>query len=293
MAKKTTERGASRRIAASSMSACAGAFALLMPASAADTIPNFAPDSNIAWVAFAQDFAAPPSGPGPIVGDPAHKPKPGQPAFRVADLSNPILQPWSREELRKANERALSGKPAYTPKERCWPNGVPGFDTYPVHPVYFQQTPKEVLMIWAEDHQVRHIYMNVPHSAHVTPSWFGESVGHYENGDTLVVDTTGLNTRTFIDNFRTPHTEKLHVVERFHMIDGGKTLEANIHVEDPGAFTTPWNAVQHYHRIHASGDMVDPRVSKGPLEEVVCAENNGDFFSEGLDPIPTALTPDF
>ena len=102
MTKKTTERGASRRIAVSSMIACAGAFALLMPASAADTIPNFAPDSNIAWVAFAQDFAAPPSGPGPILGDPAHKPRPGRPAFRVADLSNPILQPWSREELRKA-----------------------------------------------------------------------------------------------------------------------------------------------------------------------------------------------
>jgi hypothetical protein len=169
---------------------------------------------------------------------------------------------------------------------------VPGFDTYPVHPVYFLQTPKEVLLIWAEDHQVRHVYMNVPHLANVAPSWFGESVGHYEN-DTLVVDTIGLNTRTFVDNFRTPHTDKLHVVERFHMIDGGKALEAQIHVEDVGAFTTPWDAIQRYHRIHASGDMEDPRVSKGPLEEVVCAENNGDVFNEGLDPIPTALTPDF
>jgi hypothetical protein len=292
MAKTSSGSSACRRIAAPSIMACAVAVAGLMPASAADTIPNFAPDSNIAWIAFGQDFMAPPSGPGPVVGDPAHKPKPGQPAFRVADLSNPILQPWTREELRKANERALSGKPAYTPKERCWPNGVPGFDTYPVHPVYFLQTPKEVLLIWAEDHQVRHIYMNVPHSAYVTPSWFGESVGHYEN-DALVVDTIGLNTRTFVDNFRTPHTDKLHVVERFHMIDGGKALEAQIHVEDIGAFTTPWEAIQRYHRIHASGDMVDPRVSKGPLEEVVCAENNGDVFNEGLDPIPTALRPDF
>jgi hypothetical protein len=282
----------SGRVFEISLAAGAGMLASLIPAAAADTTPNFSPDSSIAWVAFSQDFAAPPSGAGPVVGDPAHRPKPGQPAFRVADLSNPILQPWTREALRKANERALSGKAAYTPKERCWPNGVPAFDTYPVHPIYFLQTPKEVLMIWDEDMQVRHVYMNVPHSRNVSPSWFGESVGWYE-GDTLVVDTIGLNTRTLVDNFRTPHTDKLHVVERFHIVDGGKTLQVDIHVEDPGAFTMPWDAVQHYHRIHGSGDPVDPRVSKGALEENICAENNGDFFGEGLDPIPTALKSDF
>jgi hypothetical protein len=292
MGTKSSEYGTSGRIVGILMAAGAGTLASLAPLTAADTNPNFAPNSSIAWVASGQEFAAPPSGPGPVAFDPAHRPVPGRPAFRVADLSNPILQPWTREALRKANERALSGKAAYTPKERCWPNGVPGFDTYPVHPVYFLQTPKEVLMIWAEDMQVRRVYMNVPHSPHVSPSWFGESVGRYE-GDTLVIDTVGLNARTLIDNFRTPHTDSLHVVERFHIVDGGKTLEADIHVEDPGAFTMPWDAVQHYHRIHASGDPVDPRVSKDALEENICAENNGDFFGEGLDPIPTALKSDF
>jgi hypothetical protein len=271
--------------------AAACCIAVACPA-VADTTPNFAPNSSIAWVAANQDFIAPPRGPGPIVGDPAHKPTPGQPAFRVADLSNPILQPWTREVLDKANLRALSGKAAYTPKQRCWPNGVPAFDIYPVMPIYFVQTPREVLMIWSEDHMVRHIYMNAPHSDRVTPSWFGESVGRYE-GDTLVVDTIGLNSRTFVDNFRTPHTDKLHVTERFRMIDGGKTMEIKIHVEDPGAFTMPWDALQYFHRIHGKGDKVDPRTPSGPLEEQVCAENNGDIFNEGLDPIPTALTRDF
>jgi len=55
------------------------------------------------------------------------------------------------------------------------------------------------------DQQIRHIYMNVPHSKNLKPSWYGESVGHYE-GDTLVVDTIGLNDKTFVDNYRTPHT---------------------------------------------------------------------------------------
>ena len=284
------------QIAAYSAAAAIGCtVAALWPAAAAEhaSVPDFAPDSSTGWIAVGQEFIPPPSGPGPVTADPAHKAKPGgQPIFRVADLSNPILQPWAREELRKANARALSGKAAYTPKERCWPIGVPGFLLYPVFPVYFLQTPKEVVMIWAEDHQVRHVYLNQQHSARPAPSWFGESVGRYD-GDTLVVDTVGMNERTFVDNYRTPHTDKLHVTERFRTIDGGKTMEVKVHVEDPGAFTTPWDAIQRYRRIDAGGDKTDPRVPRGPLEEMACAENNGDRFNEGLDPIPQADKPDF
>jgi hypothetical protein len=254
--------------------------------------PNFSSSSDVGWIAADQVYLPPESGYGPVMADPAYLPKPGQDAFRVADLSNPILLPWAREELRKANERVLSGKPAYTPKERCWPIGVPGFVLYPVFPTYFIQTPKEVVMIWAEDHQVRRIYLNQTHSSSITPSWFGESVGRYE-GDTLVVDTIGLNTRTFIDSYRTPHTDKLHVVERFRVIDGGRTMEVRLHVEDSGTFTTPWDAIQRYRRVDSSGDATDPRVPRKGLEEMVCAENNGDILNEGLEPIPTSDKPDF
>ena len=264
----------------------------LCPASAADPVPNFAPDSTTGWIAAGQEFLPPASGPGPVTFDPARRPVPGRPTFRVADLSNPILQPWVRDELQKANARALSGRAAYTPKERCWPIGVPGFVLYPVFPTYFIQTPEKVVMIWAEDHQVRRIYLNQQHPARVTPSWFGESIGRYE-GDTLVVDTIGLNTRTFVDNFRTPHTAQLHVVERFRMVDGGRTMEVQVHVEDPGAFTTPWNAIQRYRRIDANHTEDDSRVPRGPLEEAVCAENNGDILNEGIEPIPQSTTPDF
>ena len=141
--------------------------------------------------------------------------------------------------------------------------------------------------MWAEDHQVRHIYMNVPHSNYIAPSWFGESVGHYE-GDTLVVDTVGLNTRTFVDSFLTPHTDKLHVVERFRIIDGGKTMEVQVHVEDPGAFTMPWNAIQRYRRVDGEHKANDVRQMGGPMEKMACSENN-----RGIGPIPTAATADF
>ncbi len=106
-------------------------------------------------------------------------------------------------------------------------------------------------------------------------------VGHYE-GDTLVVDTIGINDKTYIDNFRTPHTEKLHIVERFRMIDDGNMLEANIRIEDPGAFTMPWNALQRWRRVQ-----------QGPMYERACAENPFDLHIQDTEPVPHADTPDF
>ena len=262
----------------------------LWPALGAETakVPSFAPDSQTGWQLMDDDFIPPPSGPSPVASDPAHPyvsfyrfPRNPHPTFRVADLTNPILQPWTRERLRKVNERSLSGQIVSIPKERCWPVGVPAFLLLPATPVYFLQTPKEVTMIWMQDHQVRRVYLDVPHSANPKPSWFGESVGRYE-GDTLVVDTIGLNDRTYVDNYQTPHTEQLHVIERFHMVDDGKMLEVNVHVEDPGAFTTPWNAVQRYRRM-----------DRNPFIENVCAENNDDHFHQGIEPMPEAARPDF
>jgi hypothetical protein len=271
------------------------------PAAAADkssAIPNFAPDNVTGWVAgvpdssapIGQEYLPPLSGPGPVTFDPAHpyiddglaRREHTQPTFRVADVSNPILKPWVRQALERANARVLAGVVAFTPKERCWPNGVPAWLLYPVRPVYFLQKPTEVVMMWEEDHMVRHIYLNLPHSPHPKPSWFGESVGHYENGDTLVVDTIGLNDKTFVDNFRTPHTTQLHVVERYRIVNGGKNIAVDVHVEDPGAFTTPWNARQSYHRVE-----------EGPMKEQVCAENNQNWFGYDVEPIPQADRPEF
>src|SRR6185369_716471 len=122
------------------------------------SMPNFASNYSVGWVAYGTDFIPPPSGPGPVASDPAHPfiPDPveyrrSQPdrkddrlsTFRVADLSNPILQSWAREELRKRNELILSGKPGYNRQVSCWPLGVPAYLLYPVIPIYFVQTPKE------------------------------------------------------------------------------------------------------------------------------------------------------
>jgi hypothetical protein len=288
-------RSARRSVAARAIAA--GLFCAALPAGAAQRqtapIPNFAPSDAMGWLkaGVGDEFFPPESGPGPVTDDTSQKfgtnflltPGNAQP-LRIADLKNPILQPWAVAQMKKANDEVLAGKVGFTARSRCWPHGVPGFLLYPVHPIFFIQGAKDVVMTWGQDFQLRHVYLNVPHSAHPKPSWYGESVGHYENGDTLVVDTTGFNDRTYIDNFRTPHTDKLHVVERFRLVNTGE-LEVTVHVEDPGAFTTPWNAIQRYKR--------DQRAAEVPLHEMVCAENNEDHFNQGLVPIPQAEKPDF
>jgi len=273
------------------------------------TPPNFAPNADIGWYAYTRQFIAPPSGPGPVQQDPEHpyvsndefRVTGKQPTEQLADLNNPILQPWARDVVRKRNELVLSGKPANPPHASCWPVGVPGFLLRPMtQAMYFVQTPKMVVMILSSKQEIRHVYLTDKHSPNVKPSWYGESIGHYE-GDTLVVDTIGIDERTWVDGFGTPHTKQLHVIERFHLIENGAVLEANIHIEDPGAFTTPWNAIQRYRRLEATiakkpvasiAMLATPE--KGPLQEAICAENLDSFKGRGAHvPLPQAAVPDF
>jgi hypothetical protein len=253
-------------------------------------IPIFAPDDSTGWQldrTFGVDdlIAAPGGGPGPITFDKAHPyAPPGRPVptYRVADLSNPILQDWVKPAMKKANDEVLAGGVAYRAHERCWPAGVPTFDTDVVGaPLFIYQRPNEIVVIMENGPEVRHIYLNVPHSANVKPSWYGESVGHYEGGDTLVIDTIGQTDRTFADNYRTPHTTQMHVIERWKLSADGNSVDVSVDVDDPGAFTMPWRGLQRWRRVQQ------------PLVEFACAENNAQDFVGFKVPIPQASKPDF
>ena len=125
---------------------------------------------------------------------------------------------------------------------------------------------------------MRHVYMDVPHSANPVPSWYGESVGHYE-GDALVIDTIGQNTKTVLDAYRAPHSDRLHVVERWRMVDeDGKTMEVPVTIEGPETFNQPWQGLRRYRRGQAQ------------LGEQICAEGNFLLFDYG---VPVANKPDF
>jgi len=266
----------------------AGAACLAMTVGAAAQQKSSPPDfsSNlVGWVTGNGEFIAVPGEPSPVRNDPAHPrisnaeaARTGkQPSYRIGDISNPNLKPWVVERMKKDNAEVLAGKIAFTARSHCMPAGVPGFMAYPLAAFFFVQTSKRVLMIFSGDQQVRHIYLDVPHSEKVKPSWYGESIGHYE-GDTLVADTIGLNDKTFLDNFRTPHTEKLHVVERWRLTDDGERLEVKVRVEDPDAFYQPWSGIIRYNLIRQY------------MQEEVCAEGNRNLFNYG---IPAAEKPDF
>jgi hypothetical protein len=278
-------------------------------AMAQGTPPDFAPSRNIGWYAYSREFIPPAHGAGPVMQDPARpfvsndefRVSGRQPTEHVADLSNPILQPWARDVVRKRNEAVLSGKLIGTPSASCWPRGVTGFLLSPMtQPMFFVQGAKEVAMILTSFNDVRHIHLTDKHSPNVKTSWHGESIGHYE-GDTFVVDTIGLDERTWLDGFGTPHTNQLHIIERYHLIEDGKVLEVNVHVEDPGAFTMPWDAVQRYRQYEAAVRKVPierltqlASAPEGPLVEMNCADNPNSYFpGTSALPIPQANLPDF
>jgi hypothetical protein len=246
--------------------------------------PDFSAN-NAGWVSIGTDYDPVPGGPKPVTYDPAHRYVPNgsgeQSTFRVADINNPNLTDFAKAELKKSNDLVLSGFAMYARESRCWMSGVPTYLLNPAQPTFIMQEPKKITMVWQMDQQVRHIYLDVPHSANPKPSWYGESVGHWE-GDTLVVDTIGQNTKTFIDNYRTPHTDKLHVVERIRLIEGGAKLQADITIEDPGALKQPLHVTHQWRKV------------QGPITESRCAEGEMvNPFGQRAEPIPVATKADF
>ena len=269
--------------------------------------PEFGPNPGVSWELISNGFLPPDSGAGPIQQDPAH-PYVGndefrrtgrQPTMPFADVSNPILQPWARNELQKRNEQVLAGK-APTLGIDCGPPGGAAFMIRTnVQPYFFVQAPDKVLIITQDDSQFRHIYLTDRHSRNVKPSWTGESIGHYE-GDELVVDTIGIAGNAPVDKFFTPHTDQIHMIERFRLASGGDRLEVSVHVEDPGAFTVPWNGRMLYRRIEPGrAERVFPPGANsgaspaGPIIEKICAENPFSYFGNDGPPVRHADRPDF
>jgi hypothetical protein len=257
------------------------------------------PDLSGQWVRigrYVESFDPPPNGPGPMMIDPAHPHRrsatPGgqSPDGWVADLTNPILKPETVAKMKPIVAAEIAGHSHLKLIDMCYPAGVPMILNQR-DPVQILQSADKVILLYLRDQLTRHIYLTQAHSTNLRHTWFGESIGHYE-GDTLVVDTIGENDRTYTDRFFTPHSDKIHVVERYKVASDSRTMQVLMTVDDPETFTTPWSAQVTY------------GADRTPYDEVVCAENNRGFDS-GLitesnripGPYPTsppvAARPDF
>ena len=258
---------------------CAG----VTPALAQQGPPDFSAN-KAGWVSVGGEWTPLPGSPPPVKQDPAHRYVPnnvgGQPTFRIADVNNPNLTQFAKDSLKKTNDEVLAGKPMWSRSARCWATG-PAFLLTPAQPMFFIQTPEQVRMLAQHDGDVRRVYMNVSHSANLKPSWYGESVGRYE-GDTLMIDTVGFNDRTFVDNFRTPHSEKLHLVERLRLVEGGAFLEAEVLIDDPAVFLKPLHVTKRSRRVEAT--LAEWRCAAGEM-------NNP--FAHDAEPLPAAEKSDF
>ena len=296
---------------------CLAALAAGCPAAAQQASPAAAtrsgtaasvPDFSGIWRHGSLPWLVPPaSGPGPVTNRSRNNEGTSNYGQLVGDYTNPILQPWAAAVVKQKGDLSLAGVTFANPANQCWPEPVPFLFKHMA--MQMLQLPDRIVMIFNEDHEVREVRLNASHPAQVTPSWHGDAVGHYE-GDTLVVDTVGIRAdRPFamIDLFGTPYTSKLHVVERYSLLDrdeakdllqraakenwrpGGpadpnykdKYLRIQFTVEDEGAYTTPWTAEMVYLR-----DRLE-------WPEIVCAENPLGFHHDKDANVPSADKADF
>jgi hypothetical protein len=299
---------------AAALAAVAAAPASGQTAPRGTAVPDFSGIWAHPWL---PGFEALPSGPTALV-NLARTPKGVSIQTQlVGDYKNPILKPEAAEMVRKLGEQSKAHFGFHNPRNQCWPNGIPFLLSSNGLQIF--DRGDHLTMIYRVDHQVRTVRMNASHPANVRPSWYGDSVGHYE-GDTLVVDTVGIKPGPFamIDWFGTPQTPALHVVERYRLIDydqakdgiqqafkdnvlpqfnnppvvdfnsRGKWLQLLFRVDDPNVFTTPWSATVTFGPAVQS---VAPGANAWP--EDVCAENPHKYGTEEDVQLPTANVADF
>ena len=180
----------------------------------------------------------------------------------------PVLTPWGEAKFKEAkdsnggaNTLDQTNDPVLT---KCYPPGTPRVYFHP-YPFEFVQGAKSLLQVFEYDHTIRRIYTDgrqLPEDP--DPSWMGYSVGHWDGDTTFVVETVGFNEKTWLDRLGHPHSDQLHVTERFRRVDADH-LQVDITMTDPKALAKPWSTTFYYENrpawelgeISCSGDYLD------------------------------------
>lgn len=175
------------------------------------------------------------------------------------------MQPWAAEKYREAREGVEdvyeSGKDEVDPGFSCFPSGMPRIFTG-IRPFEIHQLPNVVLMLFESDHWVRRIHTDGRgHPDGYPVTWMGHSVGKWD-GDTLVVDTVSIDSRSWLDGLGHPKSDALRVEERFRRPNHG-TLEIAFRFDDPKAYTRPWTGKKTFQLMRPGYEV---------MEDVVCVE---------------------
>jgi len=169
-------------------------------------------------------------------------------------------QPWATKKvLESYNNRGIDD-----PTARCLPPGIPRLHSFGLFPVQIAQMPNQVIILYEYMNVFRVIPLNAKHPEDLEPTYLGDSVGHWE-GDTLVVDITGFNDKTWLLGAGTFHSDQLHATERYTRVSKDR-INYDVTLEDPTVFTKPWE----YH----SSMMLREGTR---LKEYPCSENNVDI----------------
>ncbi len=176
---------------------------------------------------------------------------------RPAAAEKAPYQPWAAQKVLESYKIRGIDDPA----AQCLPPGIPRTSTLGLFPTQIVQTPKQIIFLYEYMHEYRVVPLNAKHPDDIQPTYMGDSVAHWE-GDTLVVDVTGFNDRTWLIGTGTFHSEDLHVTERYTRVDKDQINYDNT-MEDPKILTKPW--VIHTNLMLREGTR---------LQEYVCAENN-------------------
>jgi hypothetical protein len=291
----------------------------LLVAVCASRLAAAAPDLSGQWGRDMLFFEAPPSGPGPVMlakrgeagGLVSQIPCCGIVQTWFGDPNNSMLKPNAADAVKHFAELSLQGTVTPDLHSTCRPEPPP-YVLGMHYGVLIVQKSDEVDLFYLLYNTVRRVRLASAHPKDVTPSWTGDSIGHYE-GDTLVIDTVGVKVTPYsmVDGFGTPHSGALHVVERYRLI-GGKAaadaqnrnggtptqtptfargvidpdtskpgLEVAFTVDDPNVFITPWSARVTYRRV------------TDVWPEAVCSENPREYYTGRDAPIPQTQIPVF
>lgn len=185
------------------------------------------------------------------------------------------LQPWAARLVDSRLKDAAAGHPYASTQARCLPPGVPDM-MFEYGPVQILETPGQVTILRQELTFFRIIRMNQHHLRHSAPSFAGDSVGRWQ-GDTLLVDTIGLTDKTGV-RFIMPHSQDLHVIERYRRIDKDQ-IEVRATIDDPKTFTKTWTEVNRLKRLTT------------PLTEYFCENNRNGVDANGNETVRARSAP--